>query len=29
MATLEQRRKQRQNTRGIFQNFRLSYVRQI
>ena len=29
MATLEQWRKQLQNIRGIFQNFRLSYVRQI
>ena len=29
MATLEQWRKQLQNTRGIFQNFRLSHERQI
>ena len=29
MAALEQWRNQLQNTRGSFQNFRLSYVRQI
>ena len=29
MTTLEQWRKQLQNTRGIFQNFRSSYERQI